>query len=320
LAVAVKDHAGGKNDSKAVMSAAGSFLNTTAGAIEASMGRQKIEHLFFTEKAVAEDAAKLAGQKSSAAVRWSPGAFVRKFNTPKSLGLGGKLFGGFGAFLEIWSSVEKARKASAVFDTEAMAVHWASAGANAATTAGYILGGVSTAFIIATGATMGWPIMLGAIGAALVFGGSATDLGLKVALPSLEHDPLENWLRVSPWGRELKHRLPTFDKQTDAFHKALVGLRVSYRQSLASFDVTIETREVDSPGQIFFELRWTSEASSRPLVNFMAPLTDANRVGLKTFRHNEFASAPKRVVARVRLLIDGSFYPAAGPQEFNFPE
>jgi hypothetical protein len=125
---------------------------------------------------------------------------------------------------------------------------------------------------------------------------------------------------VSPWGRELKHRLPTFDQQADAFHKALVGLRVTYRQSLASFDVTIETREVDSPGQIFLELQWTSEASSRPLVNPMAPLTDTNRVGSKIFRHNEFASPPKKVTARVRLLVDGRFYPEAGPQEFNFPE
>jgi hypothetical protein len=320
LAVAVKDRAAGKNDSKAVMSAAGSFLNTSAGAIEATMARKKIEHLFFTQKTTAEDAAKLAGQKGRAAGRSSPGALVRKFNTPKSLGLGGKLLGLFGAACETLSSVEKARKAGAAFDTEAAAVHWASAGANAATSIGYLLGGAGTVAVIITGATMGWPIMLGAIGAALIFGGSATDLGLKLALPSLEHDPLENWLRVSPWGRELKHRLPTFDKQADAFHEALVGLRVTYRQSLASFDVTIETREVNSPGQIFLELQWTSEASARPLVNPMAPLTEANRVAPKIFRHNEFASAPRKVTARVRLLIDGRLYPAAGPQEFKFPK
>jgi hypothetical protein len=172
----------------------------------------------------------------------------------------------------------------------------------------------------AAGTTIGLPPVLGAIGVLLIFGGSATDLGIKLALPALEHDPLENWLRVSPWGRELKHRLPTFDKQCDAFHKALVGLRVTYRYSLSSFDLTIETREVDSPGQIFLELRWTSEGVAKTLVNPMAPLTETNRIGPKTFRYKESSTEPKRLTARVRLQFDDSFYPTAGPAEFNFPE
>ena len=320
FAMALKDRAEGKGSTTTVMSAAGSFLNTSLSALESSLGRDKIEHLFFTEKTIAEDVAKLAAKDSSSAGSRGVGAMLRRFNTPKSIGLGGKLFGVAGAFFETWNSIEKAKKAGAAFDSEAAAAHWVSAGANAATTLGYIAGFAGTAAAIAAGATVGAPAVLVAIGALLVFGGSATDLGIKLTLPVYEHDPLENWLRVSPWGRELKHRLPTFDKQCDAFHKALVGLRVTYRYSLSSFDVTIETREVDSPGRIFLELKWASEGVDKTFVNPMAPLTEADRVGPTTFRYKEFSTEPKRLTARVRLQFDDGFYPTSGPAEFSFPE
>ena len=320
LAMALKDRAEGKGSTTTVMSAAGSFLNTSLSALEASLGRAKIEHLIFTERTIAEDVAKLAGKGSSSGGSGGFSSMLGRVNSPKSIGLVGKLFGAVGATHETWSSVEKAKKAGAAFDTEAAAAHWVCAGANAATSLGYLVGGVGTAAVILTGVTVGAPAVLAAVGALLIFGGSATDLGVKLALPALEHDPLENWLRVSPWGRELKHRLPTFDKQCDAFHKALVGLRVTYRYSLSSFDVTIETREVESPGRIFLELRWTSEGVAKTLVNPMAPLTEASRIGPKLFRYKESSTEPRRLTARVRLQFDDGFYPAAGPAEFNFPE
>jgi hypothetical protein len=317
--MALKDRAEGKGSTSTVTSAAGSFLNTSLSAVEADMARDKIERLFFTEKTLAEDAAKLAAKESSSTGGKGVGTMLRKFNTPKSIGLVGKLSGAAGAAFETWNSIEKAKKAGAAFDSEAAAAHWVCAGASAATFVGYVMGGVST-FAIIAGATAGWPLALGAIGALLIFGGSATDLGIKLTLPVYEHDPLENWLRVSPWGRELKHRLPTFEKQSDAFYRALVGLRVTYRYSLASFDLTIETREVEAPGRIFLDMKWATEASTRPYVYAMAPLTEAHRIGPTTFRYKEFSTEPKWLTARVRLQFDDGFYPTAGPQVFNFPE
>jgi hypothetical protein len=181
-------------------------------------------------------------------------------------------------------------------------------------TAGYALGIVGAIGIIFLGTTVAWPLALAAVGSWLVFGGTATDLGMKLALPSLESDPLENWMRVSPWGRKVSHRLPTYEEQADVFQKAIVGLSVNFRPGLTGFDVTIESRVA---AQVFLELEWVSDAGR--MKNAMALMPPAEQIGRNQFKHEEITSPVKQVTAKLRLLLDGEFYPADKPAEFKYP-
>ena len=312
LIMACREQAKGKTDMKPVVSAMGSFLNTAAGAIEATMQRHGARHLIVTNKMLAE----LAGEAGKGK-QMVPGSFeatLRKFNQPKTIGALGKFFGILGSGWEMWSSWEKADKAAASLDDEAVVAHRISATANAVTTAGYVLGMAGAVCVILAGSAVAWPLALVAIGSWLVFGGTATDLGIKLALPSLESDPLENWMRVSPWGRKVGHRLPSYEEQVEAFQKALVGLSVNFRPGLTGFDVTIESRVA---AHVFLELEWVSDVGR--MKNEMAPMAAAEQIGRSRFRHEEITSPVKQVTAKLRLLLDGEFYPAGKPAEFKYP-
>jgi len=312
LIMACRAQAKGKTDMKPVVSAMGSFLNTAVAAIEATMQRHGAKRLIVTNKMLAE----LAGEASKDK-QMVPGSFeatLRRFNNPKTIGMVGKVFGLAGAVADFYTSSDAAKKAEASLDDEAAVAHRISAGANATITVGYLIGAFGTGAMIALGSTVAWPLALTAIGSWLVFGGAATDLGVKLALPSLESDPLENWMRISPWGRKVTHRMPTFEEQVDAFHRALVGLTVNFRPGLNGFDVSVETRVST---QVFLELEWVSDAG--PMKNEMAPMPTAEQLGQNQFRHQEFSSSVKSATARVRLLLEGDFYPAEKPAEFKFP-
>ncbi len=183
LAMALKDRTEGKGDMKPVLGALGSFLNTSASAIESSLGRQGAQHIAYTEKAIAEDLAKLAGERSPSAGKGGFGAMLHRFNTPKTIGVVGKAFGVLGSVYEAWNSHGKAKEAGAALDSEAAAAHWIATGATAAVTTGYFLGFIGAGLGIAVGTVAGGPLVLGAIGAWLIFGGTAADLGVKLALP-----------------------------------------------------------------------------------------------------------------------------------------
>jgi hypothetical protein len=107
--------------------------------------------------------------------------------------------------------------------------------------------------------------------------------------------------------------LPSFEEQIDAFYKALLGLHVNFRPGLTGFDVMVKTRVAT---QVFLELEWVSEAGR--MKNEMAIMPSAKQIGANQFQHEEFCSPIRSARARVRLLLEGQFYPADKPAEFNY--
>ncbi len=318
LIMACQEQAKGKTDMKTVVSAMGAFLNTVAAAVEATLQRQGAKHLIVTDKMIAE-LAEGAGKTSARKGSGSFAVTLRKFNQPKTIGAMGKLLGALGSAFEAWSQIQQAKGADSELDPDVALAHRVSAGANIAVTAGYFIGFFGTVCGIAVGTAVAWPLALVAIGSWLVLGGTVTDLGAKLVLLHLKKDPLENWLKVTPWARGARFRIESFDEQVKAFHRALVGLHVNIRPGLTGFDVTVESRVVQSPAQVYLELEWLGEAGPEPLKNAMAPMTAAEYLSPSQFRHTEFASPVRTVTARVRLLLDGEWYPEE-PAVFNYPE
>jgi hypothetical protein len=212
--------------------------------------------------------------------------------------------------------LQEARKSDAGYDPDSALAHRVSAGANAAVSVGYFLGFCGTIGAVAVGTTVAWPLALVAVGSWLVAGGTITDLGAKLVLMHLKKDPLENWLKVTPWALETKYRMQSFDEQVKAFYKALVGLHVNIRTGLTGFDVTVESRVIQSPEQVFLEIEWKSDAGR--MKNEMAPMTPKEYLAPNQFRHQEMTSPLEWVSARVRLYMDGEWYPDR-PEVFNYP-
>jgi hypothetical protein len=275
-----------------------------------------VKHLIVTDKMIAE-LAEEAGKKSARGGSAGFAATLKKFNQPRTIGAVGKIFGFVGSIHEAATSSGKARESASQLDPDAALAYRVSAGANVAVTAGYAIGFIGTVGLIVAGSTAVLPLALVAVGSWLVVGGTATDLGAKLALIHLKKDPLENWLKVTPWAREARYRLHDFDEQTKAFFKALVGLHVNIRTGLTGFDVTVESRVIQSPAQVYLGLEWVSQAGS--LKNDMAPMTATEYIAPNQFRHTEFTSPVKTLTARVRLRLDGEWYPEQ-PAVFNYPE
>jgi len=313
--MACREQAQGKTDMKPVVAALGSFLNTAAAAIEATLQQHGVKHLIVTDKMIAE-LAEEAGKKSARGGSAGFAATLKKFNQPRTIGAVGKIFGLVGAAAEAWGASNKAKSARGKHDDDAAIAYDLSVGANATVTVGYVLGAVGTMATIVFEATAAWPLALAAIGSWLVLGGTATDLGAKLAVRRLEKDPLENWMKQTPWARESKYRIANFDELVTAFQRALVGLNADIRCGLTGFDVTVESRIVQSPAQIYLGLEWVSDAGA--MQSTMAPMTQAECLGQNRFRHQEFASPVKQAIARIRLLLNGEWYPDE-PTVFKFP-
>ncbi len=314
LLLACQTEAKGKTDIEPVVAAMGSFLNTAASTIEAGLQRRGVKHLIVTNRMLADMAKEAA--ESSAQGASKVRTVLRKLNQPKTIGALGKFLGAFGSIFEVRSNWEKAKTAGAGHDDAARNGYYASLGGNVAATAGYLVSGVGTIAVMLAASTAVWPLALVAVGSWLVFGGTATDLMAKIYVANVEKDPLENWLKTTPWARDPRYRSDDVDELIRSFHEALVGLHVSIRTGLAGFDVTVESRVIHSPEQVFLELTWTSEAGR--FRNEMAPMTSAERPGPGQLRHKEFTSKVERVTARVRLLLDGEWYPEL-PETVMYP-
>jgi hypothetical protein len=314
LLLAWQTQAKGKTDIEPVVAAMGSFLNTAASTIEAGLQRRGVKHLVVTNKMLAEMAKEASESSAKGASKVS--TVLRKLNQPKTIGAVGKAFGLLGSLFEASSSLNKAGSARASHDDDAAMGYVASGVANYAVSAGYLVGGVGTVAVMLAGATAVWPLALVAVGSWLVLGGTAADLMSKVYVARVERDPLENWLKTTPWARDPKYRSDDMDELIRSFHKAMVGLRLTVRTGLTGFDVTVESRVIHSPEQVFLEVAWTSEAGQ--FRNEMAPMTGAERPVPGQLRHKEFTSTVKQVTARVRLLLDGEWYPER-PEVVTYP-
>jgi hypothetical protein len=143
--------------------------------------------------------AKEASQSSAQGGTGKVSTILRKLNQPKTIGGVGKFLGAVGSFFEMVSSWHKANAAIAGHNDSAAAAYRASAGANAAVTIGYAIGFVGTFAVMLAASTAVWPMALVVVGSWLVFGGTMADLGAKIYVAKVEKDPLENWLKSTPW-------------------------------------------------------------------------------------------------------------------------
>lgn len=312
---ACQDQAKGKTDMKPVVAAMSSFLNTAASTVEAAMQRHGTKHLIVTNKMLAE-LAEDAGKSSGRGGTKNFAAILRKLNQPKTIAALGKVLGAVGSFSEFVSAMQKADAAQTGHDDESAAALRVSAAANITVSAGYFIGCIGTVAVMLAGSTLAWPLALVAIGSWLVAGGTITDLGAKLYLAKVEKDPLENWMKSTPWARSSKYRSDNFDELVRSFYKALVGLRVNIRTGLTGFDVTVESRVVQSPEQIFLGVEWVSDAGR--FKNPIAPMNASEQAGPNQFKHQEFTSTVKELTAQVRLLLDGEWYPDE-PVTFRYP-